>query len=340
MKVVLLAAVLFATACASSPSGGGGDSANPWGEGYGTPENPAPQDNGPYAVRSTVDLTLEAILPAQAELVVAVLRDFSTNPAHALIQAADDAGVPAVATLYGLIPGVIKDKLEGWIDDEVNKVKIAGHPLTDYAGDVANLADLAFSQFAVDSSLALAPSGATHTLTAIDFSPAGIDAKITISGLAGDILTQTPTVMLTEGGGLALGDQHFGLNYGEYAWMGINLAVKSQLGTDIHDTLSNALNCPHVAQVVADKCLLTVCVGHQAELASICQGGLDAIVNAVHAKFSEQRFDVLHFATGAAKLVDDDQDGVADRLVEGTWAAELNLGMGLRHAPATFTGTR
>ena len=33
-------------------------------------------------------------------------------------------------------------------------------------------------------------------------------------------------------------------------------------------------------------------------------------------------------------------DGVADRIVNGTWDAEMNLGLGLRHTPATFTATR
>jgi len=337
----LIAAVVLSTACTSAGVGASDDT-TAWGDGYGTPGNPVPQaaDKGPYAVESRIDLTVEAVLPAQAELVVATLRDFSTNPAHALITLADQAGVPAVATLYSVIPGVIKDKLEGWVGDEINKVKIAGRPITAYAGDIAALADTAFSQFAVDSSLVLAPTGAKHTLTAVDFTPAGLDVKLAISGLAGDILTQTPPVTLAEGGAFGLGDEHFGLNYGEYAWQAVNAVVKAELGTDVHDTLSNALNCPQLAHAVAAKCVLGVCVGHETELAQICQGGLDALVDQVHARFSAMRFDVLHFATGTARLVDDDQDGVADRIVDGTWDAELNLGMGLRHAPATFAGSR
>jgi hypothetical protein len=338
----LLAALLLATACTSSGTGTGGDPSNPWGDGTGTPDNPIPQapDKGPYAVETKIDLTVEAILPAQAELVVATLRDFSTNPAHALITAASNAGVPALGTLYGLIPGALKSQLEGWINGEINKVKIAGQPLTTYAGDVATLADTALTQFAVDSTLGLAPSGATQTLTAIDFSPAGIDVKFAIPGLVGDLLTQTPSVTLGAAGALGIGDEHFGLNYGEYAWQGINLAVKAEFGTDIHDTVSKALNCPHIAQAVANQCILGVCVGHATELTSVCQGGLDALVDGVHSQFSALRFDVLHFAAGQAHLVDDDQDGVADRIVDGSWTAEMNLGMGLRHTPATFTGTR
>ena len=31
--------------------------------------------------------------------------------------------------------------------------------------------------------------------------------------------------------------------------------------------------------------------------------------------------------------------GIADRLDNGVWTAEINAGQGLRHAPATFTAT-
>jgi hypothetical protein len=328
--------VVLVAACGTT----GSDS--PWGDGdLGTPANPVPTDKGPYAVQSHVDLTVEAILPAQAELVVATLREFATNPAHSLITLADAAGVPAVDILYGAIPGPIKDKVEGWIDDEVAKLKINGVPVTTYAGDVAALADTALSQFAVDSTLALTPTSATHRLTAIDFTPAGFAVVLPIpDNIIGDILTQNPTLVVTEGGALTLGDQHFGLNYGEYAWQGINLAVTAEFGADIRTTLGNAVNCPHLAQTIADKCVLGVCVGHASELASICEGGLDALVDGVHARMAAMRFDVLHFAQGSGRLVDDDADGIADRITGGTWDAELNLGMGLRHTPATFTAAR
>ncbi|CAN5554619.1 hypothetical protein BH11MYX1_BH11MYX1_04850 [soil metagenome] len=339
----LFAALLLVTACTSAGVGGadGADTTSQWGAEYGTPESPVPQDKGPYAVESSVDLSVEAILPAQAELVVKVLRDFSTNPAHSLITLASAAGVPAVNTLYGLIPGLIKDKLEGFINTEVAKLKIAGQPLTAYAGDVADLADTALSQFAVDSSLTLvANAPSTHTLTALDFAPAGIDVKIPIAGLAADILTQHPAITLGAAGALGFGDQHFGLNYGEYAWQAINAATTADFGMDIHGVISHGLDCPHLAQAVADKCVLGVCVGHQTELASICQGGVDFLIDQLHQSIAALRIDAFHLTSGTSTLVDDDQDGIAERIIAGTWTAELNLGAGPRHAPATFTGSR
>jgi len=306
----------------------------------GTPENPSLAKTGPYQMVNRVDFTIEAVLPAQAELVVSTLRALSTNPARALVTIADEAGVPAVGTLYGLIPGVIKDHLEGWINDEIDKVKIGGKPVTDYAGQLAGLADTALSRFAIDSELTIHETSATHRLTALDLTPSGLPIRIPISGFAGDILTQEPSLDVRDGGALTFGDQHFGLNYGEYAWQAIEAVSVSLFGTGVRDTLGNAVNCPNLAASVASKCFLGLCVGHAPELTSICEGGLDAIVDLAHNRLADFRLDALHLAGGTAILVDADGDGIGDSITAGTWNAELNLGLGLRHTPATFTGDR
>jgi len=334
----LLAAALLA-ACGTS----GSATDSPYGPGTGTPDSPVPQqgaDQGPYQVTTSVDLTVEAVLPPQAELVVQTLRDFSQNPAHTLIDLAGQEGVPAVATLYDALPSVLTDKLEGWINTEVEKVQIGGQPITTWAGNFAGLADTAFSQFAVDSTLDVEGDTSTHTLTMIDFTPTGVlNVKIPISGLASDILTQHPSIGVNEGQ-LQLGDQAFGLLFGEYAWNAVNAACTAQFGGDIRTVLGNAVNCAGIAHTIANKCVLGVCVGHEQLVDDICEGGLDAVVNVMHDRFAQLDLEALHYASGTATLVDDDGDGVADRIIDGTWDAQLNLGLGLRHTPATFSATR
>ena len=139
---------------------------------------------------------------------------------------------------------------------------------------------------------------------------------------------------------IAFGEQHFGLQYGEYAWQGVQAASMALFGDDIRGVLGGAINCAGLASSIADKCVLGACVGHESELKSICTGGLDAIVDFAHDRFAEHRIDAFEFATGTARLVDDDGDGIGDRMVDGTWDARMNLGLGLRHAPATFEGQR
>src|SRR5690349_5095707 len=98
---------LVAACGTTSPGDGGG-----YGSDLGTPENPVPgsAEEGPYSVATTMDFTVEQLLPPQIEFAVVTLRTFSTNPAQALVEAADHAGVPAVGALYGVIPGFIKDR--------------------------------------------------------------------------------------------------------------------------------------------------------------------------------------------------------------------------------------
>jgi hypothetical protein len=335
MRTAIAASLLLAVGCgASSP---GGDDAN---EDGGTPTNPVPAKTGPYQVHTSVDFTIEAILPPQIELVVVSLRLFSTNPARALFDLAEQKGVPAVGIIRDVLPDALESKLEGWINGEIAKVKIAGKPITEYAGDMAALAEIALSEFAVDSELSIDGEISTHRLTALDLTPAGIDFRLPLTGFAGDILTQSPTIEIFEGGGLGLGDQRFGLAYGEYAWQGLEAASTLVFGDGIRATLGTAINCSGLAATIADKCVLGVCVGHETELRAVCNGGLDALVDFTHDRFSDMRLDALHFASGTARLVDEDADGYGDTIVDGVWQAELNLGLGLRHAPATFAGAR
>jgi hypothetical protein len=105
---------------------------------------------------------------------------------------------------------------------------------------------------------------------------------------------------------------------------------------DVRGMLGQAINCPSLANTIASKCVLGVCVGHASELTTICEAGLDEIVDRVHAKVAALRLDALHLAQGSATLVDANHDGVAEALASGIWTAEINAGQGLRHVPATF----
>src|SRR5690348_3760914 len=162
MKRRLLAGVLVVSlgACTTSASDLGSDDGlgsdpGDMGSGSGSDTTSLPSDTRPYQVRTTVDFTVEAILPPQIELAVATLRSFSQNPARTLITVADQAGVPAVKALYDVIPQVIKDNLEGWINGEINKLKINGKTLPQYAGEIAAYAETAPTQFGVNSRLTL-----------------------------------------------------------------------------------------------------------------------------------------------------------------------------------------
>jgi len=304
-------------------------------EGDDAAHESSPVASGAYQVRSKIDVTVEAVLPAPAEELVVTLRDFSVHPGHTLIDLADQAGVPAVSELRAVLPDVLESQLDGWIDGEIAKLRIDGVPVTQLAGQAAALAETALTQFELDSELQLDAGRATHRLTAIDFAPAGLDARL---ALETEISASAPTT--SRAGQLSIGDHRFGLAYGEYIWRAADAEIAKQFGGGIRAALGSAIDCPRLAQTIANKCVLGVCVGHASQLGELCERGLDEVVGIAHDRIAELRFDALHFAAGSARLVDTSGDGIADALANGVWTAEINAGFGLRHVPATFTATR
>lgn len=299
------------------------------------PPPPPPVASGSYRVASKIDVTAEAVLPEPAEQLVVTLRDFSVEPAHTLIDLADQAGVPAIGELRALLPSVLENMLEGWLDDEIAKVEIGGVPVTALAAEAAGLAETVLTRFELDSELVIEGAHATHRLTAIDLAPAGIQTRLAL-----DVEIAAPASAVSRAGALSIGDHRFGLAYGEYLWRATDAAIAARYGGGIRAAIGSAVNCPHVAQTIANKCVLSVCVGHADLLEELCEAGLDEVVGIAHDKIAALRFDALHFAAGRARLIDSSGDGVADALADGVWTAEINAGSGLRPVPATFAATR
>lgn len=328
-----VALVVAVTACGTTST------PQDWGPGLGTPDNPVPNDESPYLIASQIDVTIEQIVPAQIEAVVATLRQFSTNPARALITLAERIGVPEASTIYSILPSPLRGKFEGFINSEIAKAEINGTPITEYASDFAELFERALTKVELASRLTITGHTADHTLTALDLRP-GVDYVQPIGGVASDVLTQHPELTVVEGGAISLSHQHFGFGYGEYAWQALDGFSRRAFGNDIKTVFENAVNCGGLAHTIANKCVLGVCVGHEREITAVCRGGVGAIVDSVHSELAKHRIEALRLAAGSAVMVDDDGDGLADRLIDGSWQAELNLGLGLRHTNASFQGTR
>lgn len=307
----------------SAGGGGGGGS-------HTTPTYPVA--GGTYQVDSRIDITVEALLPEPVENIVVTARDFSVNPAETLFDLAEDAGVPAVGTLRDLLPDYLENKVEGWMNDEIAKLTIAGVPVTQVAAGFVALAETSLTNVSLKSEIVVSGGSATQTLTVLDLSPTGLDKQFDLGALPGDVTTQTTTAT-SQQGTLTMGEQTFGLAYGEYAWRAIESACTAEYGQGVRATLGLAVDCPSLAGRIANKCVWGVCVGHAAELTSICERGLDEVVERVHAKFSAMTFDAIHYTAGTATIT---QTG----LTGGVWTAEINAGLGLRPVPATFTATK
>jgi hypothetical protein len=280
--------------------------------------------NGAYRVRSTFDLTVEALLPEAIYEKVQLLDAFSHNPAQTLFDVAEDAGVPAVGEIRDYLPSYVEDKLEGWINGEIAKLTINGKSVTQYAADIAALAQTSLGKFSLDSTLTVNGSSATHALVALDLAPAGLSATVPLTFLPPATATCTTTA-----GTVTLSTHSFSLEYGEYVWQ----ALDAQL--NVRATLGAAVNCPSIASTVANKCYLGFCVGHSAQLTEVCERGLDEIVDRIHDEFTATKLDLVQLDAGTATLSAD-----ANTMSNGLWSAQINASQGLRPAPATFTASR
>lgn len=295
--------------------------------------------DGTYTVRSQIELTVEALLPEPAAALVGTLRDFSQQPAHTLITLADEAGVPAVGTLRAVLPDALEARLEGWIDEEIAGLTLGGVAVPELAASLEAYAETALTQVGIESTLTLDGGTARHRLTGLDLAPAGLDVQLALGGLPDEVVSATAAVT-ADGATLAVAEHAFALPYGQYVWDALEVRFLAEHGMGVRAALGAAVRCPVVAARVANKCVFGVCVGHQAELTSLCERGLDEVVDKARAKLASFRFDALRLVAGSATLVDDDADQVADALADGAWTAELDAGRGPRSVPATFTATR
>lgn len=326
MKPILLSLLLASFgACAADDDPAG------YAPGLGTHESPVPGEDA-YAVTTRIDL---ALAPPEIDAAVANLRAFSQHPAHAILERARAAESPDVQQLDTALSTTLHDKLEGWLDTEIDKARISSKTLRQYTTDIADISASVLREFTIESSLTITPTGATHSFKDLNFTPVDLDIIVPIGGLNADSLLQRTTATVGEAGALALGDQHFGLAFGSHAWHGLNLASTTLYGADL-SALTTTLDCRAIAQIVAAKCVSGSCVGHASQIQAACTSGLAGLVADLRDHITPIELDVFRLTHGSARLVDDDTDGLADRIVDGTWGVEADAGLGPRTATAPF----
>ncbi|MFN0246762.1 MAG: hypothetical protein ACKV2T_07620 [Kofleriaceae bacterium] len=303
-------------------------------EGYpaelGTPENPVPMADS-YTVQTRVTIALD--LPP-VTTAVANLRSFSQAAGRALLSRSGTVPAPAwIATL----PASLRTNLESYIDAELDKVKFGTKTLRQVTGELGTIAETSLTSFTIESSLAISPTSVVHSLVDLNFTPSSLDIVIPIGGLDADKILQRPVASIGIGGALTLGEQRFSLAFGAHAWHAINLASEHLFGEGV--SLVSGVDCGAVGRAVAARCLTsspTSCVGHASELENACKLGLATLVDDLRTRITPIEIGDVHFASGAARLVDDGSDGIADRIVDGTWDAEMDHGQGARTVTATF----
>lgn len=319
-----LAALLLTglAACATDP----GDGAEPtYGEGLGTPADPIPHDGVTYAVRTTIELPLATTSPEVATA-SANLRAFAQSPAKTLIAVAKSGGVTELAQLMSALPSSLSTRLEGWLDTELDKLRIGTRTVRQLAVDLAGFTETSLTRFGLDSTLTFSPAKTIHTLGGVTFRLAGFEVVVPLGGLKADSIGQAPAVTVGTGGSITFGDHEFGFAFGDHAWHGINLASEAAIGATVETALVTAIDCRALAQAIATKCYSGACVGHAPQLEAVCAGALDLVASTLAEHVLAFQLDGLQHLSGSARLVDDNGDGLANRIDGGVWTSSSSVG--------------
>jgi hypothetical protein len=324
MRAIATVFVALLTACATD------EEPPSYGEGLGTPDDPIPFSDESYDVITIINFPPAGVPVAS---VVATLEAFAQNPAKTLLANANQADVQR---LRSRLPSTLNNQLETWINAEIDKQRVATKTPRQLATDLAAITTSALTKLYLPSTLIMTPAKTTHLLAGLNFRPLTVDIVVPIGGLTGDVIKRNPSLVVGEGGALSLGAHEFGLAYGQHALQGINLASSTLYGGTVQSTLASATSCAALATAVAARCLSGTCVGQASELRAICEAGSVAIAASLSNSVSAVELDVFRFA-GSARLVDDNGDGLAERIVEGSWQAELDFGSGVHSVTAAFT---
>ena len=322
---------------------------------------------GTYALESRFGLPTSAIVPDPVGSYLPVLEGLRDHPAETLFLVLEEAGVPLAGDLLGALPSALTGRVKGWIDDYVGTAAFEGTPVRTELDRLIEASEQVLTTFDLDSTLALADrdvagrAAAVHRLETLRWTL--YDGTIAVAVpiveppapapqgvLVREATLETTLVAGTRGADAdaRLGDHSFGLPYGAYALQALDQAMQARYGTDLRGALGRLINCPALAASVANRCLLTVCVGHRAELEAVCDAGLDLVAEDLRDRIRAMSFEALRLSSGTAAMWDAPEgggegvakDGRIDRLASGVWTADLDIGVGPRRVPATFIGTR
>lgn len=348
-RALLVSSLALALGCAGDDPGPGG------GGGFDDPADD--RVAGRYEVTSTYDLSQSEVVPALLGDALAPLTGLSEDPAGTLIEVLESTDAPIVTDLLDAIPdsllGLFKDAVNDYLLQQLYEGVPVSEQIVGWTDDLANM----LTHFDVITHLSLGTVDAAgnlnarHRIAALAFQLHGAVQLVDTPDLV-DELTAARDVSCNvalesdAAGRIDIGDHAFHLPLGDFAVTGFNLGLQQTLGVpDLSAALGQIVDCDGLAAEVASKCLGPVCIGHQAEIRTFCEAGLDAVAAQVEARLASIDFTELHLAAGEADLLDAGKedgalDGFVDRLEAGTWTTDVNVDGRVLPVPATFVGHR
>jgi hypothetical protein len=323
-----------------------------------TGDDPSPPVNvetaplsGTFSVTSRFEVPATVAAPGPLGDALRLVHGLALDPGAALLDFAEDAGVPALAELRWVLPDALESELTGWMNGYLETATLDGVSPHDRIVELDDLIRSVLLEWELRSTLLLpADALGRHEPVSLAFdSPAGpvlIPVSATAPVTAG--VDVTATVAWPDGrDGAAvatLGDHAMGVPFGRYALQGLEAILLAQSGAaDVAAFLADAVGCDALAASVAARCVGFVCVGHEAELLAVCEGGVAEAAQQLEARILGLDFRAIHLERGTARAVGAALEPAqhATALQDGVWTASIDVGNGAETATtATFTAVR
>lgn len=298
--------------------------------------------SGTYEVTSRFEVPATVAAPGPLGDALRLVHGLNVDPGAALLDLAEQAGVPALSELRLVLPDALEAELTGWMNGYLTTATVGGESPHDRIAALDALIRSVLLAWELRSTLSL-PVGAagTHAPVAIAFdSPAG--PVVVPVGATAPVTSGTGvTATLAWNGGpgapatVSIGDHAMGVPFGRYALTGLEALLAQRGFADLHALLADAVGCGALAAAVAGRCLGPVCVGHEASLLAVCEAGVGEAAARLEARVLALDYEAIHFQAGTATA------GPAGGLSAGTWTAAIDLGNGAEQATlASFTAAR
>jgi hypothetical protein len=321
----------------------------------------APKLDGKYELSNYFDLTSAGVFPDVANDTLKALSNFKEHPTQALVDVLDAANVPVVPQVINAIPSFFRDLLLGYIDDHIVKSLYDNAPfaktLTGMIDDIASLA----TKFELVTVLDLPPgdiigtSQATHSLSGVAYTWNDKRSVINAPDVLKNLEIQDVSVNAVclekrapelETARLKIGEHNFPIPIGSFALLAFNKLAEDKFGAkDLRGALAKVVDCEALALDVSKRCVSGVCVGHKNEVKGLCNTGLDVLVGVVQGQILTLDLPLLHMQNGEAQMWDAATEGgpldaTIDRIENGYWTANLNVGNDKKTILSTFIGHR
>ena len=336
--------IAFATLLALAACGPGADDPTP----------PADVESAPlagtFAVSSQFEVPATVAAPGPLGDALRLVHGLAVDPATALLDLAEEAGVPALGELRLVLPEALEAELTGWMNAYLVTATVEGVSPRDRIVELDTLIRSVLLSWELRSTLALPGNGpGTHAPVAIAFEGPTGPVVVPLDATAPVTSGVDVTAALSWPDGPAgaarvtIGDHAMGIPFGRYALVGLDAVLLLEVGAEnLEGFLAAAVGCDALAASVAARCLGPLCVGHEAELREICEGGVAEAAAQLEAQVLGLDFRAIHFAQGIATA-----PGVApavlpevSALEDGAWTATIDLGNGAESAAATFVAVR